>query len=218
MRITHNAEMVKKFAEQILGQHYRVHTLGRKGWHRSDAIACPLKAYWRVTGEVKGQFRSKDVGILMLGQMAHVVLEEGFDVKEHIIKIADIAITIDALYGKHPVEIKTTRKKIYRKEDLPRPWIEQLSIAMSVMGAEVGYLMVISIINFALTVWEFTLTEQDRQVFLNTFIWQMMSIADSVKKKDPSLLTPKYDDCQWCYYRPSRKEKGCPFYQKPKKK
>jgi len=210
--------MVKEFAERILGQYYRVHTLGRKGWHRSDAIACPLKAYWRITGEVKGEFRSRDVGILMLGQMAHVVLERGFDVQEKVIKVGEIAITVDAMYGEHPVEIKTTRRKIYRKEDLPRAWIEQLSIAMSAMGANVGYLMVINIISFALNVWEFTVTEEDKQLVLHTFIWQIMSIADSVKKKDPSLLTPKHNDCQWCYYRPSRENKGCPFYKKPAKK
>lgn len=218
MRISHNSEMVKNFAERILRQHYKVHTLGRKGWHRSDAIACPLKAYWRITGEVKGEFRSRDVGILMLGKMSHNVLEQGFDVQEKVIRVGDIAITVDAMVGKHPVEIKSTRRKIYRKEDLPRPWIEQLSIAMSVMGADTGYLMVINIISFALTVWEFNVTNEDRELVLHTFIWQIMSIADAVKKKDPKILTPKHDDCQWCYYRPSRKNKGCPFYKKPPKK
>jgi hypothetical protein len=217
MKITHRADMVKAFAEKILGHHYNEKTLGRRGWHRSDAIACPLKAYWRMTGEVKGQFRSKDVGILMVGEMAHIVLERGFEVQEQIIKIGDIAITVDATHNKQPVEIKTTRKKIYRREDLPRSWIEQLSIAMAVMGADTGFLMIVNIINFGVTVWEFAMTERDRELVLHTFVWQIMAIADSVKKKDPTLLTPKHSDCMWCYYRPSRKQKGCPYYKPVKK-
>lgn len=217
MKIQHRSDMVKEFAEKILKQHYNDKTLGRSGWHRSDAISCPLQAYWRMTGEVKGQFRSKDVGIFMVGEMAHIVLERGFEVSEKIIKVGDIAITVDAIHNKNPVEMKTTRKKIYRREDLPREWIEQLSIAMAVMGADTGYLMIVSIITFAVTVWEFTMSEKERDLVLQSFVWQIMSIADAVAKKDPNLLSPKYSDCMWCYYRPSRSNKGCP-YHKPEKR
>lgn len=213
MKIEHNAILVKEFADRILSHHYKQSTLGRKGWHRSDAISCPVKAYWRITGKLEGDFRSRDVGILLLGEMAHIVLERGFDAQEKVIELNGIQVTVDALYGKFPVEIKTTRKQIYRREDLPREWIEQLSIAMAVMDCVKGYLMVLNIINFALTVWEFTLDQNDREMFKQAFIWQILCIADSIEKAKPELLTPKYEDCNWCYYRPSKAKEGCPFYK-----
>jgi hypothetical protein len=214
MRIEHKSEMVKDFAERILGHHYETTTEGRKGWHRSDAIACPLKAYWRITGELKGEFRSRDVGIVMIGTMAHKVLEEGFDAKEQVYDIAGVQVTIDALAGKFPVEIKTTRKRIFRSGDIPADWVEQLCIGMSVMNVDKGYLMIINIINFALTVWEFSMSVDERELTRNAFIWQILNIADSIDKHKPELLKPRYNDCIWCYYRPSKLNAGCRFYKK----
>lgn len=216
MRIEHRADMVKDFAERILGSYYKTTTEGRKGWHRSDAISCPLRAYWRITGELKPVFRSSDVGILMVGTMAHHVLEEGFDYQEKVFDIAGINVTIDALSGKNPVEIKTTRKQIFRKDDIPRDWLEQLAIGMSVMGVDIGYLMIINIISFALTVWEFSMSAEEREVTKQAFIWQVLNIADSVEKHKPELLKPRYSDCHWCLYRPSKETPSCPYYQKQK--
>ena len=216
MKIQHRADIVKEFAEKILKHHYVEKTLGRTGWHRSDAIACPLKAYWRISGKLQGQFRSADVGIFMVGEMAHIVLERGFEIQEEIVKVGDIAITIDARHNGYPVEMKTTRKKIYRQSDIPRPWVEQLSIAMAATNSDIGYLMIVSIVTFAVTVWEFSMIHEERQLILHALIWQIMSIADAIKKEDPDLLTPKYSDCIWCYYRPSRKTKGCPYHKTKK--
>jgi len=216
VRIEHKAEMVKDFAERILKSYYEETTEGRKGWHRSDAITCPLKAYWRITGELKGEYRSSDVGILMIGTMAHQVIEKGFDAKEVVFPIAGINVTVDALAGKLPVEVKTTRKKIFRSGDIPRDWVEQLAIGMSVMGSEKGYLMIISIISFALTVWEFTMSEEERELTKQAFIWQILNVADAIEKHKPEQLKPRYDDCMWCLYRPSRNNAGCPYYQKQK--
>jgi len=214
VKIEHKSEMVKEFAERILGSHYEKTTVGRTGWHRSDAIACPIKAYWRITGELQGEYRSRDVGIVMIGEMAHQVLEKGFDAQEKVFDLAGVQVTIDALSGKYPVEIKTTRKRIFNKADIPADWTEQLAIGMSVMDVEKGYLMIINIISFALTVWEFTMSADERELTRNAFIWQILNIADAVEKHQPELLKPRYDDCFWCYYRPSKQSDGCKFYKK----
>ena len=219
MRIEHQPQLVKEFAEKILTYHYEKSTLGRKGWHRSDAIACPLKAYWRITGEVKGEYRSRDVGVLMVGEMAHIVLERGFDAQEKIFDIAGIAVTIDAISGQYPVEIKTTRKRIFRSSDIPRSWIEQVSIAISVMNVEYGYLFIMNIINFSVTVWKFTIPEPERELVLHAFVWQILNVADCIQQHKPELLTPRYEECMYCLYRPSKLNRNCPYYKKldPKK-
>lgn len=217
MEIKHNSKKVKEFSEIMLSRFYHKSTGERTGFHRSDAIACPLKAYWRMTGEIKQEYGTRDVGTLLLGTLAHIALHKYFDAQEKIYKLHGIFITVDAIYGKYPIETKTTRKKIYRKEDLPQPWIEQLCIAMAVMEVNTGYLMVMNIITYGLTVWEVTMKNDERKMFLNSCVWQIISIADAIKKKKPDSLTPKYSDCKWCSYRPKRGKKGCPYYKKEKK-
>lgn len=215
MKIRHDSQKVKEFSEIMLQRYFNKSVTRRKGFHRSDAISCPLKAYWRLTGELQQEYGTRDVGTLLLGELCHVVLHRHFDAQEKVFNLQGIYITVDAIYnGKFPIETKSTRKKIYRKEDLLESWLEQLAIAMAVMKVNTGYLMVLNIINFALTVWEITMTDEEREMFLNSCIWQILSIADAIKKKNPSILTPKYKDCHFCSYKPTRRKKGCPYYKK----
>jgi len=217
MRIRHDSKKVKEFSEIMLSQFYQKSTTERTGFHRSDAIACPLRAYWRMTGIIEKEYTTRDVGTLLLGTLAHIALHKYFDAQEKVYKLQGIYITVDAIQGEYPIETKSTRKKIYKKEDLPQAWIEQLCIAMAVMKVNVGYLMVLNIITYGLTVWEITMSDQEREMFLNSCVWQIISIVDAIQKKDPRALTPKHSDCIWCPYRPKRGKKGCPFYEKPPK-
>lgn len=218
MKIRHDSKKVTEFSKVMLSKYYNRSVTKRTGFHRSDAIACPLRAYWRMTGEVKQDYGSSDVGMLLLGELAHIALHKHFDAHEKIYKLQGIFITVDAIYGEYPIETKSTRKKIYKKEDLPDSWIEQLCIAMAVMKSNTGYLMVLNIITYGLTVWEVTFSsDNERAMFMNSCVWQIISIADAIKKKTPEVLTPKYQDCKWCSYRPKRGKKGCPFYKRPPK-
>jgi hypothetical protein len=203
----------------MLTDFYDNSVTGREGWHRSDSIACPLKGYWRITGEIKPDLGPSDVGILLLGELCHIALHKYFDAKEKVYDLGGIAITVDAIYGCFPIETKTTRKKVYKKEDLLDEWLEQLAIAMAVMGVNTGYLMVLNIITFGLTVWEVTMSTDELNMFGNACLFQNYSIGDAVKKRDPSLLKPKYKECGNCSYRPKprKDKKGCPYYKKPEK-
>lgn len=214
MKIQHNADKVKEFAERILKFHYEDKTKGRTGIHRSDALECPLKCFWRVSGQVKPEFRSKDVGVLMIGEMAHQVLEKGFDAQEKVYDLGGIQVTIDAIAGEYPCEIKTTRKRIFRAADIPKSWVDQLTIGMSVMDVDVGYLMILNIINFSLTVWEFNMSKEERELTRNAFVWQILNILDAIQRNNPDLLKPKYDECEWCVYRPSKQNANCKYYKK----
>jgi len=219
MRIRHDSDKVKEFSDIMLRKYYNKSVGGRKGFHRSDAIACPLKAYWRMTGEIEQVYGTQDVGTLLLGTLCHIALHENFEYQEKVFDLHGVYITVDAIFGKYPIETKSTRKKIYKKDDLPQSWIEQLVIAMAVMQVNKGYLMVMNIITFGLTVWEVTTTDEERQMFLNSCIWQILSIINGLEKKDPSILTPKYEDCHFCSFRPTRnRPKGCPYYKKLPKK
>ena len=218
MNIKHNSEMAQQFSEIMLTDYYDKSVNHRTGWHRSDSIACPLKAYWRLTDEIKPDLGPNDVGILLLGELCHIALHKYFDAQEKRYDLGGVQITVDAIFGQFPIETKSTRKKIYRKEDLLNEWIEQLAIAMAVMHVNTGYLMVMNIISFSLNVWEITMSTSELEMFGNSCVFQAFSIGDAISKKDPSLLSPKYNECALCSYRPKpRKDiKGCSFFKKIK--
>jgi hypothetical protein len=219
MQIVHNSQMAQEFSQVMLTAYYDRSVNHREGWHRSDSISCPLTAYWRLTGEIPIDLGPNEVGILLLGELCHIALHKYFDAKEKQFDMGGIAVTVDAIFGNFPIETKSTRKKIYRKEDLPEEWIEQLGIAMSVMGANTGYIMVMNIISFSLNVWEITMSTDELNMFGNSCLFQAFSIGDAIDKRKPSILTPKYKDCKYCGYRPKprKDKKGCPFFKKEEK-
>jgi len=220
MIIKHNSQIAQEFTEIMLTAYYDRSVTHRDGWHRSDVIACPVKAYWRLTGEVPIDLTPDDVGIFLLGELCHIALHKYFDAQEKHFDLGGIAVTVDAIFKAiYPIETKSTRKSIYKKEELLNEWIEQLGIAMSIMGVNTGYLMVMNIISFSLNVWEINMTNEELTMFGNTAQFQALAIADSIEKHDPSILCPKFDECKFCSYRPKprKDKKGCRFYRKPVK-
>jgi CRISPR/Cas system-associated exonuclease Cas4 (RecB family) len=227
MQITHKSEMVQKFAE-IMMEDFSHQQKDRSGIHRSDAIACPLKAYWRLTGQLRAIYDSQNVGILLIGTLAHIALHRNFDAQEEQHDYHGIKVTIDAILGidsgvtngkRYPIESKTTRKRIYSKGDIPQEWLEQLGIAMGVLDVDIGYLMVFNVIAFSITVWEIYMPKEERQLFLDGSVYQISTILTAVKEKKPELLQPKTVECHFCGYRPMRKRpEGCPYYKADEKK
>jgi hypothetical protein len=222
MQIKHRSDMVSKFAE-IMMDDFAKQQKDRAGLHRSDAIACPLKAYWRLTAKYQAIFTSQSVGILLIGTLAHLALHKNFNAQEEVHDLSGISVTIDAITEmdnkRYPIESKTTRKKIYGKDQIPQEWFEQLAIAMGVLDVDKGYLMILNVITYSMTVWEVNMNKEEREMFLNGTIWQVGTILDAIKQGKPELLAPKYDECGWCPYKPSRSraDGGCPFYKPPKK-
>jgi len=205
MKIKHAKEKTYEFALRIM-RGYIEESKKRVGIHRSDVISCPLKAYWRLTGH-KPEYTPKDVGNFILGKLAHEMIEEYFDFQEKQIKVGGLVyVTIDAILDGYPIEIKTTRRKIYRRDDLPREWIEQLAFAMSALKVNKGYIFVLNYISFAIMVWEVELTDQEIKTLTNQMLWSIIKILDAVKRRDPSSLSPKREECKFCCYR-----KTCPY-------
>lgn len=224
MRITHCSEMVQNFAE-IMMSDFTKQSKQRTGIHRSDVIACPLKCYWRLTGLIKPIYTSQNVGILLIGTLAHIALHKNFDAQEKIFDLDGMDVTIDAILSQvnieHPIESKTTRKRIYRKEDIPEEWLQQLAIAMTAMDIDTGYLMIFNVITFSITVWEINMRRDEREMFYYAAKWQKDSILDAVVKRKPELLSPKRSECQWCQYRPMKQRElgeSCKFYNPLPKK
>lgn len=216
MIITENFEIAQKFTDLMLTAYSSENIKGRSGIHRSSIIDCPLTLYYTETGEAEQHFDENNVGIWLLGELCHIAFTKYFDAREKVFNLAGIKVTIDAIYNsKFPVELKTTRKKIYRREDLLNDWIHQLSIGMAVMESDVGYLIVMNIITFKLQVYEFHTTKEEREKILEHSLWTIIDISNAIKERNPNLLKPKYEKCKTCSFRPIKgvDKKNCLFYR-----
>lgn len=224
MQILYRPDMVVTFADIMLAD-FNEESKKRTGWHRSDVISCPLKAYWRMTGEIEAVYTSESVGILVIGTLAHLLIHKNFDAQEKVFDLDGMNVTVDAILGKannspidYPIESKTTRKTMFRKEDIPVEWIQQLAIAMSVMGIDKGYMMIVNLVSFHVSIWEFTMSKEERDIFLKAAIVTKRDMQKCIDMKRPDLMTPKHEDCEWCAYKPlPTREGGCPWYSPIKK-
>jgi len=213
MEIVHNAEMVAKFSDIMLSEQIKK-SKDRQGFHRSDAISCPMKCYNRMTG-MEAIYDAQAIGYFLLGDLAHIALHRNFDAQEFHVKVANIiTVSIDALMGKFPIESKSTRKKIYTKDQIPQEWLEQLAFGMASLGTDVGYLMVINIISFAVMIWEVHMSIAERDMFKQAMEWKIVILMDAIQKLDPSKLEIKRSECEYCEYKPKRIREGkaCPYY------
>jgi len=212
MKIRHASDKTHEFAERIV-KRYLEGVRNRLGFHRSDAISCPLKAYWRLTGH-EPEYSPQQIGNFILGNLAHAMIESYFDTQELQIKVGGLVyVTIDATLDGYPIEIKTTRRKIYRRDQIPQEWIEQLAFAMSALKKNKGYLFVLNYISFAVMVWEVEMTDNEIRHYSQQLLWSIIKIIDAVKKRNPEMLHPKHADCQYCMYR-----KICPYKAVTRKK
>lgn len=205
--------MVAKFSGIMLSDQIRK-SKDRQGFHRSDTISCPMKCYNRMTG-MEAIYDETAIGYFLLGDLAHIALHRNFDAQEFKVKIAGIiTVSIDALMGKYPIESKSTRKKIYTKEQIPQEWIEQLAFGMASLGSEIGYLMVINIISFAVMIWEVRIPAEEREMYKTAMELKVIMLMDAIQKQDPSKLEIKRNECEYCEFKPrrARTDKGCPYH------
>jgi hypothetical protein len=236
MIIKFDNELSKKFTEVVLKNEIE-HSKERSGYHRSDCITCPEKPFNRVVRKLEAIFSPETIGIFLIGELAHLLLHQNFTAQEYEIMVADIvSMHIDAiaqgsdfqnligiedwkLDEKRPIESKTTRKVMYKQEDIPNEWLEQLAFGMAHLGVNIGYLMIVNMINFSVKVVTITMTNEERDMYKDVFLWKISLILDAVNKEDDSKLEPHRFDCKYCEYRPCKKrklknpeDKGCPKY------
>lgn len=241
--------MAEKLSEIVLKKQIE-HSKERKGYHRSDIITCTHKPFNRVVRKLHAMFSPETMGIFLVGELAHLLLHQNFTAQEYEVIVANlVSMHIDAIASlgdfqdqvgiedwgkdeKRPIESKTTRKLIVRQEDIPNEWIEQLAFGMAYLGVTTGYIMIVNIINFHISVVTIKMNEKDRDMFKEAFMWKISLIINAVNLEDDSELEVKRFDCKYCEYRPSKKrkelygdeDKGCPFYnpfpekENPKKK
>lgn len=175
-----------------------------KEFHVSDVVSCPLQTYCRLK-KFQRKFTKKNVGMMMFGIVAQKLFQWLYPDEdcEYEAWIPDIVIGhIDIFEGqKYPIEIKSSRKKIFKRSQIPQKWIEQLVCYMAMTSSQVGWLVILSIFSCQVTCFCVQMTKEE-------ILGQLVVISTTVNERRravnlerPAMLRPSGEQYEYCVYK-----------------
>ena len=171
--------------------------------HRGDLIYCLRKAYFRIIGIEPPEHPMLEFTVI--GKTLHKLIERNFKYKEEEMEKDGISGTVDIIMPlqekKFAIEVKTTRKSIYTKEDIPSTYIEQLKMAMIMLETNEGLLAILNIITAEVQVWVVRISDEEKQRFWTEILRRKDLLEYAVSIKNPLLLPRTLWMCFRCEYK-----------------
>lgn len=185
-------------------------------FHVYDVVYCSMKAYNRMTG-VEKKFTKKSVGILVFGIIGGQILAECYpeDQREYTTDLQELVFGhVDVFEDfTFPLEGKVSRKRIFKRVDVPPKWVEQLMCYMAMTGSKKGWLVIINVFSVQISAFCLEMTSEDLISQLVVMSAKTNKIQQAVKNKDPFLLEIAVDECSNCGYK-----KKCVRYTRKRNK
>uniref|UniRef100_A0A6H1ZQZ9 PD-(D/E)XK nuclease superfamily protein n=1 Tax=viral metagenome TaxID=1070528 RepID=A0A6H1ZQZ9_9ZZZZ len=202
--------------EQRLIERWDITTRRGERYHVYDVIACLMKAYNRLTG-VPHHHTKKNVGIMVFGIVAGKILQECYpeDQREYVIDLmgGDPVGHIDVFEAfKFPLEGKASRKRIFRRADVPPIWVEQLMSYMAMSSSNKGWLIIINVFSVQISAFCLEMTNDELLSQLIVMSSRVSKIRKAVKEKDPFMLDIIKEECSECGFK-----KNCERYVRIRK-
>lgn len=193
---------------------YRASKTSRgKEIHVSDLTGCLMKPYCRVTGVERKQSKSS-IGLMVFGIIAQKLLQWTYpkrvcEFEANIALLKDIENIFGHIdiYEKeiYPIEVKASRKRVFKSSQIPIAWVEQLMSYMSMTGAHLGWIVLFNVFSVQIMAFKFVLSKKDILGWLVTLSKRASSIITATKTKDCSELEICPEEYEWCGYK-----HGCP--------
>jgi len=193
-----------------------------KELHVSDCVYCPVSAFCRLTGIERHRTKTS-IGLMVFGIVAEDVLASTYTKEEadcqHKTRI--MLKEDESIFGhmdifefyKFPLEVKASRKRIFKAEDVPKPWVEQLMSYMSMKGLGVGWLVIFNVFSTQMMAFKMILSKDDILGWLITMTMRGAKIKEAVNSEDSLILEIHPSDYEWCDYK-----HACPRRSECKKK
>lgn len=177
--------------------------------HVSDLTGCQLRPYCRVIG-IPRETTKQQVGIMVFGIIAETILGWTFP-KDQLQFPSNLSLLegeenifghID-IYEKFifPLEVKASRKNIFKRSEIPIYWVEQLMSYMAMQGATKGWLVLFNVFSCQIMAFQFRLSKDDILAWLITLTNRASIIKDAVRRKDPSNLEINPQQYEMCDYK-----------------
>jgi len=181
--------------------------------HVSDLTGCPLKPYCRIVG-LEREFTKGAIGVMVFGIVAENML--GWTFPSEQLQYQSFIPSLkgeENIFGhidiyedyKFPLEVKASRKRVFKSKDIPHYWVEQLMSYMAMQNANTGWIIMFNVFSTVIMAFQIQMTADDIICWLITLTERATRIKDAVKKKDPLLLEPNAQEYNWCSYK-----KVCP--------
>lgn len=189
--------------------------------HVYDLTNCPVKAYCRLLG-MEAKITKISIGLMVFGIVSENVLGWTFPNDELQYQTSISLIDPDeSIFGHidiyedkvYPLEVKGTRKNIFKGSDIPIPWVEQTMSYMAMQGATMGWIILFNVFSAQIMAFRLVMTSNDILDWLITLSVRSSTIKKAVKERSPTALEIHPEEYENCNYKLS-----CPRSQECHKK
>lgn len=200
-------ELMKRIEDKF-GERARKTARGKE-MHVSDLTGCQLRPYCRIVG-IERQTTKQQVGVMVFGIVAENVL--GWTYPEDVLQYQanlDMVEKDENIFGhldvyenyRTPLEVKASRKVIFKANQVPKYWVEQLMSYMSMMGANIGWLVLFNVFSTQIMAFKMVLNNEEIIDWLIVLINRAMKIRNATDVKDPHCLEINPKQYSWCDYK-----------------
>lgn len=200
-------ELMKRIEDKF-GEQSR-HTARGMEMHVSDLTGCQLRPYCRILG-IERHTTKTQIGVMVFGIVAENVL--GWTYPKDVLQYrANLGVVgdDDNIFGhidifenyKNPLEVKASRKVIFKAAQVPIYWVEQLMTYMAFTSSNVGWMVIFNVFSTQIMAFKMILTNEDildRIILMNE---RAITIRKATNLKDPSSLIINPNQYSWCDYR-----------------
>jgi hypothetical protein len=168
MQIFYDSEKTKEIQQRMID--YWEKTKQERGTelHAYDIANCEMKAFCRLTG-LKPVWTNQIAGMMIFGIIGGLTIQMTYpeDQREWAGDLEKLVFChIDVFENKEvPLEVKTTRKRLFRKDTIPDAWINQILTYMVITKKRKGHLVFFNALSTAISVWTIVISEEGLQCF-----------------------------------------------------
>jgi len=168
-----------------------------------------MKPYNRLTG-VERVITKSAIGVMVFGIVAENILgwtfpSEELQYQSHLPMLKreeNIFGHMDIYECQiYPLEVKASRKTVFRATDLPKYWVEQLMSYMSLQGAKIGWLVLFNVFSTVIMAFRMVLTAKDILGWLVTMAERAELVRKSAKERNASAVPINPLEYNWCHYK-----------------
>lgn len=175
-----------------------------KEFHISDVVCCPLQTYCRMK-KFQRKFTKKNVGMMLFGIVAQKLIQWLYSDGEceYEAWIPDIVIGHIDIFEehKHPLEIKASRKRIFKRSQIPQKWVEQIVCYMAMTSSKIGWLVILNVFSCQVSCFCVEMNDED---ILGQLVLISKTVNDrrrAVNLERPTMLRPNAEQYEFCYYK-----------------
>ena len=219
MRVVYDKKKSEDLAQRILdkfGHEARKTSRGQE-MHVSDLTGCQIKPFCRLTGIPRNATKTQ-IGVMVFGIVAENILGWTFpkDCLQYnanfplLDKSQDIFGHIDIMEDrKFPIEVKATRKRIFKGADIPVYWAEQLMSYMAMHGQNIGWIVFYNIMSTQIIAFRMEMSNNDILDWIIVLNERAAKIRKAAIANDSSGLKVNPTQYSFCDYKqdcPRREE------------